>query len=112
MRSLILFIPIMCVAATVPVDISAVRTGPITVSTTTESITVRWPDEASRMWSAEFSLNSERPLITMIGVGSTAVVRDGYPQYWAMTGKRRGVIAEDHEIVHLQEIAAGDTYDR
>src|ERR1051326_6351302 len=90
MRSLILFIPIMCVAATVPVDISAVRTGPITVSTTTESITVRWPDEASRMWSAEFSLNSERPLITMIGVGSAAVVRNAYPQFWAVTGKRRG----------------------
>jgi hypothetical protein len=42
------------------------------------------------MWSAEFSLNSERPLITAIGVGSTAVVRNAYPQYWATTGKRRG----------------------
>src|SRR3954447_24657599 len=90
MRCLIFFIPIISVAATVPADISDVRPGPVTVSASTESITVRWPDEASRMWSAEFSLNSERPLITAIGVGSTAVVRDAYPQYWAVTGKRRG----------------------
>jgi hypothetical protein len=90
MRCLILFIPILSVAAIVPADISGVRPGPITVSASTESVTVRWPDEASRIWSAEFSLNSERPLITVIGVGSTAVVRNAYPQYWATTGKRRG----------------------
>src|SRR5215831_16331868 len=90
MRSLILLIPIISLAATVPADISGVRPGPITVSVSTESITVRWPDEASRIWSADFSLNSERPLITAIGVGSTAVVRNAYPQYWAATGTRRG----------------------
>src|SRR3954449_2281448 len=90
MRCLILFIPIISVAAIVPADISGVRPGPVTVSASTESITVRWPDETSRMWSAEFSLNSERPLITAIGVGSTPVVRNAYPQYWAATGKRRG----------------------
>ncbi len=90
MRGLIFFIPLIGVAAIVPADISGVRPGPITVSASTESVTVRWPDETSRVWSAEFSLNSERPLITAIGVGSTAVVRDAYPQYWAATGKRRG----------------------
>lgn len=55
-----------------------------------ETLTVRWPDESSRMWTAEFSLNSEKPLITKIGVGATDVVRNAYPQYWANTGKRRG----------------------
>src|SRR3954454_3827911 len=90
MRSLIFLIPVISVAATVPADVSAVRPGPITVSASAESITVRWPDETQRMWSAEFSLNSERPLITAIGVGSTTVVRSAYPQYWAATGKRRG----------------------
>src|SRR4051812_12093211 len=90
MRSLIFLIPVISVAATVPADVSAVRPGPITVSASTESITVRWPDETQRMWSAEFSLNSDRPLITAIGVGSTPVVRGAYPQYWAVTGKRRG----------------------
>ena len=90
MRSLLFLIPIISAAATVPVDISDVRPGPITVAMTAESITVRWPDEASRTWSAEFSLNTERPLITSIGMASAAVVRDAYPQYWVNTGKRRG----------------------
>src|SRR3954471_15846407 len=90
MRSLIFLIPLISVAATVPADISAVRPGPITVSASPESITVRWPDETQRIWTAEFSLNSDRPLITAIGVNSTAVVRGAYPQYWAVTGKRRG----------------------
>ena len=90
MRGLIFLIPIVGVAAIVPADISGVRPGAITVAASTESVTVRWPDETSRIWSAEFSLNTERPLITAIGVGSDAVVRDAYPQYWAVTGKRRG----------------------
>jgi hypothetical protein len=90
MRFLFFLIPIVSVAATVPADISGVRPGPITVEATAESITVRWPDEASRTWSAEFSLNSDGPLITAIGTSSAAVVRNAYPQYWAYTGKRRG----------------------
>src|ERR1051325_4324238 len=90
MRSVILLMPMISVAATVPADISGLRPGAITVSATADSLTVRWPDEASRMWSAEFSLNSEQRLITAIGVGSAAVVRNAYPQFWAVTGKRRG----------------------
>src|SRR5215469_9378188 len=90
MRFLFFLIPTIAAAATVPADISGVRPGPIQVAATAESITVRWPDEASRQWSADFSLNTERPLITSIGLGSTAVVRNAYPQYWAYTGKRRG----------------------
>src|SRR5215831_1351706 len=90
MRSLIFFIPLVGMAVTIPVDTSAVRPGPIVVSATAESLTVRWPDEASRMWTAEFSLNNDRPLITMIGVGTTPIVRNAWPQYWATTGKRRG----------------------
>jgi hypothetical protein len=90
MRYLIFFVPIVSIAAILPADLSGVRPGPINVSASTESLTVRWPDEASRMWSAEFSLNSEKPLITAIGVDSTAIIRNAYPQYWAMTGKRRG----------------------
>ena len=45
MRSLIFFIPILSVAAIVPADISGVRPGPITVSASAETLTVRWPDE-------------------------------------------------------------------
>ena len=90
MQSLIFFIPVLSVAGIVPAGISGVRPGSITVSASAETLTVRWPDESSRTWTAEFSLNSEKPLITKIGVGTTEVVRDAYPQYWATTGKRRG----------------------
>jgi hypothetical protein len=89
-RSLIFFLPILSVAATVPADISGVQPGPIQVSASAETLTVRWPDEVSRMWTAEFSLNSDKPLITAISVGTTPIVRNAWPQYWATTGKRRG----------------------
>ena len=77
-------------AATVPADISGVQQGPVTVSATAETLTVRWPDEASRTWTAEFSLDTAKPLITKIGLEGSAVVRNASPQYWAATGKRRG----------------------
>src|SRR5580765_7042075 len=96
MRFPIFLIPMLSVAATVPADISGVQQGPVTVSVSAETLTVRWPDEASRMWTAEFSLNTEKPLITMIGLiktiglDATPLVRNAWPQYWATTGKRRG----------------------
>jgi hypothetical protein len=90
MRSLVFLIPIVSVAAIAPADISGVRPGPVTVSASAGTLTVRWPDEVSRMWTAEFSLDSEKPLITMIGLGATPIVRNAWPQYWATTGKRRG----------------------
>jgi hypothetical protein len=90
MRSLILFIPILGMAATVPADISGVRPGLITVSASADALTVRWPDEASRMWTAQFSLDSIKPLITLIEAGTAPIVRDATPQYIAYTGRRRG----------------------
>jgi len=60
-------VPVMCWAAIVPADISAVRQGPVTVSITADTLTVRWPDESSRIWTAEFSLDTQKPLITRIG---------------------------------------------
>ena len=81
----------MCVvAATIPADISGVRPGVMKVAATAESLTVSWPDEASRTWFAEFSLESTKPLITRIGLEGRSVVRNASPQYWAATGKRRG----------------------
>src|SRR5215510_1514228 len=90
MRSLIFLIPMLNLAAVVPADISGVRQGPVTVTASAEALTVRWPDELSRTWTAEFSLNSEKPLITMIGFDRTPIVRNAWPQYMATTGKRRG----------------------
>jgi len=83
-------VPILSVAATIPADISSVQPGPVTVSASPQSLTVRWPDEASRMWTAEFSLDSEKPLITRIALDTTSVIRNASPQYWVTTGKRRG----------------------
>jgi hypothetical protein len=90
MRFPVFLIPMLSVAAIVPADISGVQQGPVTVSASAESLTVRWPDEVSRMWTAEFSLNSEKPLITSIALDATPIVRNAWPQYWATTGKRRG----------------------
>jgi hypothetical protein len=66
MRALVFFIPILGLASIVPADISRVLPGPIKVSASAETLTVRWPDESSRTWTAEFCLNSEKPLITKI----------------------------------------------
>ena len=90
MRFLIFLIPVLSFAAVVPADVSGVRQGPVTVAASTETLTVRWPDEASRIWTAEFSLDAARPLITRIGLEGSSVVRNASPQYWAATGKRRG----------------------
>src|SRR6185503_16958830 len=90
MRFPILLIPMCAVAATIPADVSGVRPGVVTVAATAESLTVRWPDEASRIWIAEFSLDSVKPLITKIGLVGRDIVRNASPQYWAVTGKRRG----------------------
>jgi hypothetical protein len=90
MRFTIVLIPALSFAAVFPADVSGVRQGPIAVSLTTETLTIRWPDEASRIWTAEFSLDTAKPLITKIGPGGNAVVRNASPQYWAATGKRRG----------------------
>src|SRR5262249_6240621 len=90
MRFAILLLPMCIVAATIPADISGVRPGLVTVAATAESLTVRWPDEASRTWIAEFSLDSAKPLITRIGLEGKPIIRSASPQYWAATGKRRG----------------------
>src|SRR3954447_21655694 len=86
----IILLPVLSFADTIPADISGIRQGLVTVSATTQTLTVRWPDERSRTWTAEFSLDTAKPLITSIGLNGTAIVRDAWPQYWAATGKRRG----------------------
>src|SRR5260370_41227313 len=70
----------------VTADISGVRPGPVTVSASAQTLTVRWPDDVCRMWTAEFSWDSERPLITMIAFEAAPIVRNAWPQYRATTG--------------------------
>jgi hypothetical protein len=74
----------------ISLDASEVRSGPITVTSTANSVTVAWPDETSRIWRATFSLEPTRPLITSIASGASPVVSEARPFYRGETGKRRG----------------------
>ncbi len=85
-----LLIPFTCWAASVPLDISRVRPGPVKVEAGVDSVIVRWPDEASRLWRAELSLDPAKPLITSISVGTRPVIERSQPLYWCEVGKRRG----------------------
>ena len=80
----------MCAAAAVPVDLSAYRTGAITVDSGLASLTVHWKDEAGSPWTAEFSLDPKAPLITSIAVNGAPVIARARPWFQCTTGKRRG----------------------
>ncbi len=71
-------------------DRSALKTGPITVESDPESVTVGWPDEKGRKWSAIFALKPSAPLLTAISVDGKSIVRHAQPYYRLTTGKRRG----------------------
>jgi hypothetical protein len=77
-------------AVSVPLDITRVQPGPITVVRGEGSVTVSWPDETKQVWRATFSLDPSRPLVTSIGPEGEAVVRGARPFYRGETGKRRG----------------------
>lgn len=76
--------------AAVPIDLSGVRPGRISVRSSTDSVTVTWPDENGKSWTAEFSLDPKKPLITAIAVNGAKVIERARPFYSCSTGKRRG----------------------
>lgn len=90
MRWALLVVPLVCRSATVPLDLSGVRPGPITVASTADSVTVSWLDQASRSWRAEFSLDPAKPLIASIAVAGTAIIERARPVYRCATGTRHG----------------------
>ncbi len=77
-------------AQVVPLDVSGIVPGVIVVEQKAGSFVVRWPDEASRPWSAEFTLDPAKPLITAIRVDDKTLIERARPLYWCETGKRRG----------------------
>jgi len=83
-------LPHVVSAQTIPLDTSGVHPGPVTVTSSGSVVTVSWPDEASRTWTATFSLDPARALITSITAGGAPVVSDARPFYRGETGKRRG----------------------
>jgi hypothetical protein len=80
----------MPLAAAVPVDLSGVRPGPISVSSSATSLTVKWPAENGHTWAAEFSLDPKQPLITAISAEGKPVIQRAKPWYQVQTGTRRG----------------------
>ncbi|MGH9667652.1 MAG: hypothetical protein ACRD9L_24815, partial [Bryobacteraceae bacterium] len=77
-------------AAILPADTSGVMPGPIAVDTSSRSLAVHWQDDAHTSWTAEFSLDSSKPLITAIGAGVHKIVDRATPVYRCSTGRRRG----------------------
>ena len=77
-------------AAVVPFDISGVRPGPVTVEATADTATIRWHDGKDVRWSATFSLDPARPLISEVTREGRAVLERARPLYRCETGKRRG----------------------
>jgi hypothetical protein len=88
--ALLMLIPRPTLAAPVPLDLSAVRPGAISVVRAEESVSINWPDETGRVWSARFALDPTQPLITSIGAGTNLIVQGARPFYQGETGKRRG----------------------
>ncbi|MCC6365442.1 MAG: hypothetical protein IT165_18165 [Bryobacterales bacterium] len=89
MRLLLAMFTVAASAATVPLDVSGLRNGPVTVQSTPESATVRWSHDG-RAFEAEFSLDPARPLITAIRAGGKLIIDRAQPIYRCSTGKRRG----------------------
>ena len=69
---------------------AAASSGSITVDSTPESANVHWNDAQARPWTAQFSLDPAKPLITAISVDGKAIIQRAQPVYRASTGKRRG----------------------
>lgn len=77
-------------AAPIAADLSAVKPGPIAVSSSQQSLTVVWQDAAQHQWQTIFSLDSTKPLITAISADGRAIVQLARPYYRCTTGKRAG----------------------
>ena len=75
-------------AQSVPLDVSGVRPGPVSVTSSDDEIVVEWPDENGRAWTASFSLDSDDALIRSIAVNDKDVAADIRPYYQGETGVR------------------------
>ncbi|MBI3209888.1 MAG: hypothetical protein HYZ37_13460 [Candidatus Solibacter usitatus] len=85
-----LALSLVAVAATVPIDTSKVRPGPVSVRSSADSVIVSWPDAQNKTWDATFSLDPALPLLTSIRSAGKTIITRGQPNYRCETGKRRG----------------------
>lgn len=86
----VLFSALALWAAPMPLDLSQVKPGPVTVAQEGSSAVVRWQDGEQRKWEAWFNLEPARALISSIRVDGTTVVQNATPLYNCQVGKRRG----------------------
>jgi hypothetical protein len=71
-------------------DLTGVRPGPITVTTSGNALQVSVDDHDSHHWITTFSLEQGKPLITSIAVDGRNIVTAANPIYSCATGKRSG----------------------
>lgn len=86
---LLLLLSATLAAQTIPVDLSEYRSGAVSATAKDGSLTISWPDEDDRSWSAIFSLHPTQPLIREIRGGDRLLLQDARPWYRVETGKRR-----------------------
>ena len=90
MRWLVFLIPLVSVAAVVPADISGVRPGPVTVSASAEIFDRSLAGRSIPHVDSRILIGLRQAADHEDWRGSTPIVRNAWPQYWATTGKRRG----------------------
>ncbi|MES2391108.1 MAG: hypothetical protein V4555_05680, partial [Acidobacteriota bacterium] len=79
-----------CSGQLLPVDLSALRPGPIAVAQSGAELSFAWRDSTNQVWRAEFSLNPAQPLLHEITVDGRVVVHDARPVYRGAVGIRKG----------------------
>jgi hypothetical protein len=84
------WIALACSAASVPLDLSGVKPGPVSAVREGEAAVIRWNDRAGGAWEARFSLDNTKPLIESISFQGKRVIERANPLYNCQTGKRRG----------------------
>ncbi len=76
--------------APILLNTSEVKPGPISVSSSSQSLEVTWNDASRHQWQAVFSLDSTKPLISVISVDGRNIVVLARPYFRCTTGKRIG----------------------
>ncbi|MFN7924351.1 MAG: hypothetical protein U0Q16_29885 [Bryobacteraceae bacterium] len=76
--------------AVISADLTGVRPGPVRVTPAAEAVRVDWADDRGQPWTAEFSLDPKKPLISAISQAGAVVLDRAQPYYTVETGKRRG----------------------
>ena len=61
MRALLLLLAPLALAAPIPIDLTALTPGPISVTRDAATATVHWLDESQHKWEAVFNLEPARP---------------------------------------------------